>query len=131
MSALRKYRRIEKTRVVAVRLDLETEGFTYEKWGGTQQCKAGDWVVLNAGETYTVDGETFARTYEQVSDGVYEKTAPVWAEQAGEAGRIGTREGSTGYEAGWFLVYNDPNRRDGYAMAEEKFRSLYEPADGD
>ena len=51
-------------KVHAVRLDLETDGFTYRKWGAEQRCKRGDWLVSNpddAGnsDTYTVDADTF------------------------------------------------------------------------
>ena len=86
MSERRQYRKKATSFVVAVPLDLETEGFTYEKWGGTQACKRGDWLVENDGDVYTVDRETFARTYRKVSLGVYEKTTSVWAEVAEEAG---------------------------------------------
>jgi len=126
---LREYRRRERTTITAVRLDLETEGFTYQKWGGTQRCKAGDWIVDNAGDTYTIDAEVFANTYRKVGPGVYEKVATVWAQRAESAGVIRTKEGSTEYEAGDVLVYNDAERRDGYAMKAETFDSLYEPPD--
>ena len=129
MGELRKYRRIEQTEVAAVQLDLETDGFTYEKWGGTQRCRARDWLVDNQGDVYTIDAEVFAKTYEQVSHGVYKKTAPVWARQSTEPGTIGTKEGSTDYDAGDFLVYNDPEEKDGWAIEADKFRSLYELAD--
>ena len=129
MGELRKFRRKEKTTVVAVQLDLDTEGFTYEKWDGVQRCRPGDWLVNNRGDTYTVDRETFAKTYRQVSPGVYEKCTPVWAEQAQARGTIRTKEGSTEYSVGDFLVFNDPERKDGYAMKAETFRSLYEAAD--
>jgi len=127
VSELREYRRKEETTVTAVRLDLETEGFTYEKWGGTQHCKPGDWLVNNQGDTYTIDAVTFERTYRMVSPGVYAKHANVWAEQAVESGAIRTKEGSTEYKPGDYLVYNSPGRKDGYAMSGEKFRSLYQP----
>ena len=123
---MQEYRRKKQTTVTAVRLDLETEGFTYEKWGGTQRCKPGDWLVNNQDDVYTVDAETFARTYRMVSPGVYEKSGQVWAEQAREPGTIRTKEGSTAYEAGAYLVYNERHRRDGYAMSKETFESLYE-----
>ena len=112
--------------MTAVRLDLDTDGFTYRKWGGTQHCKRGDWLVNNQGDVYTVDGETFERTYRQVSPGVYEKNAPVWAEQAETPGTIQTKEGSTGYQKGDYLVFNDPGGKDGYAMTAETFHALYE-----
>ena len=67
MSARHKYVKRDTEFVLAVQLDLETAGFTYEKWGGTQTCKAGDWIVNNAGDTYTVDRDSFARTYRATS----------------------------------------------------------------
>lgn len=124
----RKYAKKASSAVVAVQLDLETEGFTYRKWGDVQTCKAGDWLVNNDGDVYTVDRETFARTYRAVGQGSYVKSAPVWAEVAAQAGRIQTKEGATHYEAGDYLVYNDPDGEDGYAMKAESFRRMYEPA---
>lgn len=126
---LRKYRRKERTRVVAIRLDLDTPGFTYEKWGGTQRCKPGDWILHRDDETYTVDAEVFERTYRRVSPGVWEKVAPVWAVKATEPGTIPTKEGSTDYEAGDYLVFNDPEARDGWAVAGDRFHSLYDRDD--
>lgn len=55
--------------VMAVQLDLETAGFTYQKWGATQTCKSGDWLVNNDGDTYTIDRESFARTYQKTGLG--------------------------------------------------------------
>ena len=125
MSPLEQYKRKQQTWVTAVRLDVEMEGFTYHKWGDTQRAKRGDWLVNNQGDTYTVDAESFERTYRMVSPGVYEKHAPVWARQAEADGQIPTREGSTAYKTGDFLVFNDPGEKDGYAMTEETFHSLY------
>jgi len=129
MPELKKDRRKKNAPVTAVRLDLDTEGFTYRKWGGTQRCKPGDWLVNNAGETYTIDAEVFAATYDEVSPGVYRKHANIWAERAQTPGVIPTIEGSTKYEAGDMLVYTDESRGGGYAVGAEKFASLYEPAD--
>ena len=125
---MQQYRRRKRTPVTAVRLDLDTEGFAYQKWGGTQRSKRGDWLVNNQGDVYTVDGETFDRTYRLVSPGVYEKEGTVWAEQAERPGAIQTKEGSTAYQAGDYLVFNEPGGKDGYAMTSETFHSLYEPA---
>jgi hypothetical protein len=113
--------------VVAVRIDLETEGFTYQKWGSRQTCKPGDWLVNNAGDTYTVDGESFARTYRPTGPGTYLKTTPVWAEVAASAGEVTTKEGTTRHEAGDYLVYNEPDGGDGYAVPKSKFEDMYEP----
>jgi hypothetical protein len=126
LSTLRGFRKKKAAVVTAVRLDLETEGFVYRKWQGEQRCKAGDWVVDNQGDVYTIDAETFAATYREVAPGRYAKTAPVWAEVAKSQGVIQTKEGSTAFEAGDYLVYNGPNRKDGYAVGAEKFAVLYE-----
>src|SRR3954447_3974410 len=115
--------------VVAVKLDLATDGFTYRKWGGTQTCKRGDWLVNNDGDTYSVDSETFARTYRATGPGTYVKTTPVWAEVAAAAGEVRTKEGATHYEPGDYLVYNEPDGGDAYAVARESFERMYEPAD--
>lgn len=123
---LRQYRKKAGLTVVAVRLDLDTDGFTYEKWGGKQCCKAGDWIVNNDGDTYTVDAETFANTYEEVGHGTFAKTSSVWARKMTKGGSIRTKEGTTRYEKGDYVVYNDREGRDGYAVSSEKFEELYE-----
>ena len=128
MAEVLKYLKKTASRVAAVQLDLETRGFTYQKWGSTQTCKAGDWIVSNDGDVYTVDRDTFARTYRAVSPGVYEKVAPVWAEVAEQPGQITTKEGVTHYKTGTYLVYNDPDGKDGYAVVAETFEKMYEPA---
>ena len=93
------YRKKPSSFITAVQLDLTTSGFTYEKWGATQTFKPGDWLVNNNGDTYSVDRQVFARTYSQVSPGVYFKSTPVWAFPADKAGSVKTREGETNYKA--------------------------------
>ncbi len=127
MEARRRYRRKADQSVVAVQFDFDTDGFSYRKWGAEQRCKRGDWIVHSAGDTYTVDGEVFARTYRQVSPGCYVKTTPVWAEVATEAGSITTLEGQSSYAAGDYLVYNDPEGKDGWCMTAARFEAMYEP----
>ena len=78
VGARRRYKKKPTAFVTAVQLDLDTEGFTYNKWGGKQVCKRGDWLVDNSGGKYTISQETFAKTYQLISPGVYLKTAPVW-----------------------------------------------------
>lgn len=123
------YRKKNSKAVTAVQLNLDVEGFEYRKWGGTQRCKQGDWLVDNEGEIYTVDADTFARTYALISPGRYRKTAAVWARKAREPGSIGTREGASEFAAGDYLVFNDSELQDGYAVAAGRFEELYEPAD--
>ena len=114
--------------VVAVQLELQTKGFTYEKWGGTQTCKPGDWIVSNDGDTYTVDRDSFERTYKKLSPGLYRKTTPVWAEVAEHAGNVQTKEGLTSYKAGDYLVSNDQEGKDSYAISKASFEAMYELA---
>lgn len=125
MAELRKYRRREQTQVIAVRLDLETDGFTYRKWGALQTCKAGDWLAFNGEDTYTIDSAAFARTYAPLRPGVYEKVATIYAEEASEAGALSTYEGTTHYEAGDFLVFENADREGGYAISRDRFAELY------
>jgi hypothetical protein len=125
----RKYQKKPDQAVVAVQLALESLTFTYEKWGATQTCQPGDWLVDNGGDVYTVEQGTFARTYQKVTDGRYLKITPVWAEPATEAGRVATKEGSTGYQAGDYLVFNQEDGSDAYAVAKVTFESMYEPVD--
>ncbi|MES9993326.1 MAG: hypothetical protein ABW098_15355 [Candidatus Thiodiazotropha sp.] len=127
MSHRDKFRKRAGTAVSAVKLDLDTDGFSYRKWGGKQRCKPGDWLIDNAGDIYTVDADTFADTYTEVSPGRYIKTAEVWVEIAETDGVIQTLEGETRYCAGDYIVYNDEAGLDGYAVGKELFESMYEP----
>jgi hypothetical protein len=128
MSERQKYVKRADQKVHAVRLDLDTDGFTYRKWGAEQRCKRGDWLVDNGGEVYTVDGDSFARTYRHVGDAAYVKTTPVWAERAAASGDVATKEGTTHYERGDYLVFNEADGGDPYAIARERFEAMYEPA---
>lgn len=129
MSDRLKYVKRANQAVVAVQLALDTDGFTYHKWGADQKCKAGDWIVNNDGDIYTVDRETFERTYRQVGAGTYVKSTPVWAEVAQEAGSVRTKEGETHYRAGDYLVFNEQQGGDAYAVSADKFQAMYEPAE--
>jgi hypothetical protein len=125
----RKYMKRGDTLVVAIQLDLDMIRFTCRKWGGEQTCKPGDWLVNNGGDVYTVDRDSFARTYRAESLGCYRKIAPVWAERADHSGAIKTKEGMTQYEAGDYLVFNDEEGQDGYAVTVSSFEAMYEPAE--
>jgi hypothetical protein len=126
MSQRQRYRRRPGQPVVAVQLRLDTDGFDYRKWGEAQHCKANDWLVDNDGEVYTVDADTFARTYTAEGQGTYVKTGKVWAEQAAGAGRVATKEGGTSYERGDWLVSNHEDGSDAYAVGAKKFEASYE-----
>ncbi len=125
----RRYRKKPDRFVTAVQLDLEMDGFTYRKWGDTQTCKAGDWVVDNDGDVYTVDRKTFEETYREQSPGVYVKVARVWAKRATDPGFVDTKEGRTHYAAGAYLVSNENSDDDAWAIEAEEFEGMYEPDD--
>jgi hypothetical protein len=112
--------------VIAVRLDLDTKGLEYRKWGATQRAKQGDWLVVNEGDVYTVDARTFARTYKRLEPGRYVKKTPIWAEQANEAGSVKTKEGRSNYKRGDYIVSNTKSGADAYCIREAKFREMYE-----
>ena len=120
-----KYVKRANQAVAAVQLSLETDGFSYRKWGGVQRCKAGDWLVDNDGDVYTVDRQVFARTYRKSGVGAYLKITPVWAEEASEDGSVRTKEGETQYRAGDYLVFNEEDGGDAYAMEAGKFKAMY------
>jgi hypothetical protein len=120
-----KYVKRPSQAIAAVQLAVDTKGFTYKKWGSVQRCKARDWIVDNDGDVYTVDRVSFRRTYRQVGPGVYVKKTPVWAEEAAAAGRVKTKEGSTGYKRGDYLVFNQKDGADGYAVSAKKFKRMY------
>jgi len=126
MAIRRKHKSKSSSFITAVQLDLDTKGFAYNKWGSRQVCKRGDWLVDNNGDKYTVEEESFARTYSFVSPGVYTKSTPVWAEVADKPGKIRTKEGETAYRAGDYLVSNNQDGTDAYAISAEKFQALYD-----
>lgn len=126
MGERKRYRKKPDQYVVAVQLALETEGFTYHKWGAEQRCTQGDWLVNNDGDIYTVDCDVFAATYEKVDSGHYIKTTPVWAEKAEESGVVKTMEGESHYDAGDYLVANNEDGTDAYCISAAKFESMYE-----
>jgi hypothetical protein len=116
--------------VAAVQLAFDEDGFVfaYRKWGGNQRAKAGDWLVDNHGDVYTVDAAVFTRTYRAVGEkepGSYVKTTPVWAERMNTSGVVKTKEGSTRYQAGDYLVSNADDDSDRYAISADKFEELY------
>jgi hypothetical protein len=123
----RRYVRRPDRPVIAVRLALETDGLVYRKWGGEQRARAGDWVVDNGGDVYTVAADVFERTYRPTGPGTFVKTTPIWAERAAQAGSVKTREGETHYQAGDYLVSNNEDGSDAYAISADKFQSLYTP----
>ena len=54
------------------------------------------------------------------------KVAPVYAEVATTSGDVKTKEGTTHYDAGDYLVYNEPDGGDPYAVSKENFERMYQ-----
>jgi hypothetical protein len=129
-SPRRRYARRPDRPVTAVRIALDTDGLIYRKWGGEQRAKAGDWIVDNEGDVYSVDADVFARTYRKTGPGTFVKTTPVWAARAENAGTVKTKEGSTDYQPGDYLVSNNSDGSDQYAMTADNFEGLYTLDDG-
>jgi hypothetical protein len=127
MGNRKRYRKSEDQFVVAVQLDLDTDGFVYQKWGAEQRCKPGDWIVDNGGDIYSVDRGVFKKTYRMVSPGIYVKSTPIWAEVATKAGKVKTEEGESHYKKGDYIVFNNKDGTDAYCISAEKFESMYEP----
>lgn len=122
----KKYKRKYFDPVVAIRINLDTPGLIYEKWGGGQVGKQGDWLIQKGKEVYTIDSESFSKTYKKVSQGLYIKKAPVWSYRAAREGKIKTKEGHSQYKKGDWIVSNDSHFVDQYPLSDKKFRSLYE-----
>lgn len=131
MAVRKLYRKRPKFNVTAVQLELDLEKFEYQKWGGKQTCKPGDWLVNNDGDIYTVDKQYFKDHYRRVSQGVFEKVGEIWAEIADADGAIKTIEGSTAYRAGDYLVFDRETGGEGYAIGRLKFERWYEEVDAE
>ena len=108
-----KYQKKADQFVVAVKLDLKTEGFTYQKWGAEQRCKSGDWLVDNNGDVYTIDSEVFARTYRKLGPGKYVKTTPIWAEKDNRVRKCRNKQRRPVPLRGWRLSGLKQRRRHG------------------
>lgn len=121
MNNLTQYTR-KPNKIFALQL---TEPKTYQAWGGTQHAKVGDWWVNNNGEEYSIDQESFAKTYTRIEADIYTKTGDVWAYVATEAGKVKTEEGFTEYEKGDYIVANNPDGTDAYANTAEYFNKAY------
>ena len=123
---LKQYRKKQQQTVEAMPLALPDCTIEYQKWGGTQRAKQGDWLVNHDEEYYTVDATSFRNTYKSVGGNQYQKVGKVWAEVAEQAGEIHTKEGITRYQKGDIRVYNQPDKTDGYAMSAETFYYNYD-----
>jgi PHD/YefM family antitoxin component YafN of YafNO toxin-antitoxin module len=125
------YRKKDDQPIIAIQLDLDTDGLVYQKWGAEQRGKKLDWVVNNGGEVYTIDRESFDSTYEKISPGLYRKIAVIYAEKAEEAGSVETKEGKSHYVEGDYIVSNKADGSDAYCISADKFAEMYEEVPGE
>ena len=76
---------------------------------------------------FIIDCDVFGQTYRQVQPGRFVKITPVWAEVATNSGLVETKEGSSHYQKGDYLVYNNQDGTDAYCVVADIFESMYEP----
>jgi len=122
----KKYRKKANQAIHAIQVDLDLISFNYRKWGGTQTCKAGDWLVENNGDVYTIDQQVFADTYQLIAPATYQKIAAVWARQADVDGSVETKEGRSHYKSGDYIVANHADGSDAWCIGKQKFHDMYE-----
>ncbi|MFT5135701.1 MAG: hypothetical protein ACI9XU_002114 [Arenicella sp.] len=127
---MKKYHKKAAQTIVAVQLNLDTQGLHYKKWGANQFAKKDDWLANNNGSVYSIDNAAFERAYKLVSPGQYQKVSDIYAKLADNDGSIATLEGTTHYRKGDYLVYENPNQTgDAYAISSERFKDMYELVD--
>jgi len=115
--------------VEAIKLDLDFDGFTFQKWGHSQKCKRNDWLIFSEGDTYTVDHEYFLQHFKTQSPGRWKKVGKICAEEAEENGFVQTLEGKTNYKKGDFIVSNYGKGGDQYAIPRIVFHNKYGAVD--
>lgn len=108
-------------------IQLTDISIQYEKWGGVQVGKRGDWLLSKGGEVYTCDHGVFAETYRPIDGrpGWFVKVAYVDAVQMFADGKVKTLEGESAYLALDYLVTNPGG--DQYVIPRSKFEGLYDP----
>ncbi|MYM62811.1 DUF4231 domain-containing protein [Pseudomaricurvus sp. HS19] len=131
MSTRQRYCKRPGYTITAVQLQLDFDGFQYRKWGDAQTCRAGDWLVNNGGDVYTVAADYFADRYREISPGHFIKVGEVWAEEAEQAGSLPTLEGASDYGVGDYLVYDRQMGGAAYAVGRYRFLKMYEPMEPD
>jgi len=83
---------------------LETPRTWVTARGQELQAEAGDWLVTSGNDQWTVVGDIFAKTYQQVGPGRFAKTAKVEAVQVPKLIRVKTLEGEAVAHAGDWLL---------------------------
>lgn len=125
MSAYRRYKRKGNEVVIAIQLDLDTEGFSYQKQGAERRCNAQDWLLSDRSGTYAVDDSTFARAFEEIGVGQYTMVGIVRAKVSDSAGHIRVGQRKVPHEPGDYLVWDESTQSIGYAVPKDWFEASY------
>ena len=110
--------------VDAVRLTEDSEWATAN--GDPLSASAGDWMLSDGGDHWSVAPDVFAASYEPVGDGRYAKTATVTAIQLTAPFAVDTLEGVATGAAGDWLVRNPTGEC--WPVPAETFSKRYELA---
>ena len=120
---------IQYKKVGTVQAEQLTQDTTWTANGAPMEGKAGDWKVTGSdGSVWTVKPDIFAKTYGEVSPGVYAKTATTNAQLITRDMTVHTLEGDVPAKAGDYLV-TGPNGEQ-YPVTAAKFKSMYLQLDG-
>lgn len=103
---------------------------TAQEWkstnGDTLNGAAGDWKLTGPdGSTWTVKPDIFAKTYGEVSPGVYAKTAIARAMKLNQPYTVQSLEGPSSGNTGDYLVIGPNNEF--YIVNGAKFEGMYSP----
>lgn len=93
--------------------------------GSALSAAAGDWLVTDGAEEWTVAPDIFRRTYRRLADGRFVKQEPVRAARLDRSAEVPTLEGVARAEAGdWVLCGVDGEL---WTVTDTFFRAHYEP----
>lgn len=96
--------------------------------GSALSARAGDWLITDGVQEWTVEADIFARTYRRLPDGRFAKDAPVDAVRTDRPLDVPTLEGVARAEAGdWVLRGVDGEL---WPVSDAYFRSTYTPDAG-
>lgn len=111
--------------VLSYQLDTDHEWTT--SGGDVLVGRAGDWLVSNDSDMWTVAADVFERTYEQLPNGRWRKTALITAVRATERTTIQTLEGPAVAEVGDWIATNPTG--ESWPIKADTFARHYVPAD--
>jgi hypothetical protein len=93
--------------------------------GDALSAVAGDWLLSDGADQWSVADDVFAKSYRPIGDGRYEKTATVIAVRLDEPFAVQTLEGVATGAAGDWLVRNPTG--ESWPIPAATFAKRYEP----